>query len=105
MPGSNTGSRGLRAGRRGHRSGFIVDADRLGHDLGGRRVIGLDREGGVDAALSFASADQMLGSLGVIVRPTLRSNAGVPFRLGLSARREASPRLCLACRTCSHIRA
>jgi hypothetical protein len=61
---------------------LIVDANRLGHDPGRRRVIGLDREGGVDVVVSFASADHMVRSLGVIVRLTVRGNASVPFGLG-----------------------
>jgi hypothetical protein len=55
--------RGLAVGvRRGvSAGGLIVDVDRPGNDPGGRRVIGLDREGGVHVVVTFTSADHHVG--------------------------------------------
>ena len=41
--------------------GLIVDVDRPGNDPGGRRVIGLDCEGSVDAGVAFSGADHHMG--------------------------------------------
>ena len=68
-------------------AGSIVDADRLGHDPGGLRVIGLDRERRVHVVVICTSADHGARRPGALQGTTL------PLRRSPRARRSASGRL------------